>query len=136
MIHEIVAGVLMVDGLVLGSIARYQYRKQQARLERCEEMSGEVVEIRERPGAEGVVKYPVIRYQNARRQEMTFESKIGSTNPKVAVGDHIEILVNPDNPTEAEVANFAAQWAVPLALGIGAVASFIGALVVFLVVKT
>jgi len=65
-------------------------------------------------------------------EEATFESKFGSSNWKVKTGDRLEILVNRDNPSEAEVVSLMAQWGLPIIFGIVSVGSIIGAPIVYL----
>lgn len=66
---------------------------------------------------------------------MTFESKYGSSNWKVRPGDGLEILVSPDNPLDAEVVSFMAQWGLPMAFAIVSAASLVGAPILYLVLK-
>jgi len=95
-----------------------------------------VIDVKERGGGEGPTKHPVIRYRTATGEDVTVESKFGSSNWKVKTGDRLEIVVDPDNPSDAEVVNFMAQWGLPLAFAIVALGSIIGAPVAYILLRS
>jgi hypothetical protein len=135
MLHQIVAAMMLGEGVVFGALSLILYRKKHARLTLCERTWGDVVEVKEHPGSEGATRHPVIRYRALNGQELTFESKFGRSNWPVKPGDHLAILVNRNDPTQAEVVNFMAQWGLPLVFAIVSAASIIGAPIVFLALK-
>ena len=135
MINQIVAGLLLAEGVASGIIAYVLFRKKSAKLARCQRTLGDVVEVKEHSGSEGTTRHPVIRYVTATGKEAAFESKYGSSNWKVRAGDKLEILVNPNNPSEAEVVSFMAQWGLPLILAIVFVGSILAAPVAYLLLR-
>jgi hypothetical protein len=94
-----------------------------------------VVEVKEHRRGEHATIHPVIRFRTITGNEVTFESKFGSSNWKVKAGDRLEVLFHPDDPTEAEVVNFFAQWGLIAILGIMALGSIIMAPVVYLLFR-
>ena len=135
MINQLVAGSMLVEAIVFGTIAYIAFQKKKAKLARCQRVWGEVVDVKEHSGDEGSTRHPVIRYTTSSGQTATFESKYGSSSWKVKTGDRLEIFVNPNDPSDAEVVGFMSQFLVPLALTIISVASLIGAPVVYLLMK-
>jgi len=96
---------------------------------------GDVIQFKEHLGGEAATKHPVIKYKSPSGADVTCESKFGSSNWKVKPGDRLEIFVNPNDPHEAEVVNFLAQWHLPLAFAIASAGSLIGAPVIYLLLK-
>jgi hypothetical protein len=135
MINQIVAGSMLAEGIVFGVWAYVMFRKKRARLARCQRTWGDVIAVKEHSGGEGPTRHPVIRYQTATGEEVTFESKFGSSNWKVKPGDRLEILVTPGNPSDAEVVSFMAQWGLSLILAMVSIGSVIGAPVVYLLLR-
>jgi hypothetical protein len=135
MINQIVAGFMLAEGIVFGVLAYVMFRKKSAKLDRCQRMWGDVIEVKEHSGSEGPTRHPVIRYKTATGEDATFESKFGSSNWRVKIGDRLEILVSPSNPADAEVVSFMAQWGLSLIFGILSVVSVIGAPVVYVLLR-
>jgi hypothetical protein len=135
MFSQIVAGVMLADGIVFGVLAYVTFRKKSAKLARCQRAWGDVIEVKEHQGSGGSTRHPVIQYKTAAGEDFTFESKHDSSNSKVKTGDRLEILVNPDNPSDAEVVSFLAQWGVSLVFAIVSVSSVIAAPILYLVLK-
>ncbi len=123
---------MLGEGIVFGLWAYVLFRKKRAKLAICHRTWGDVIDVKEHSGGEGATRHPVIRYKTMNGEEATFESKFGSSNWKVKTGDRLEILVNRDNPSEAEVVSLMAQWGLPIIFGIVSVGSIIGAPIVYL----
>lgn len=135
MINQIIAGFMLAEGIAFGVLAYLKFRKKSLKLARCQKMWGDVIDVKEHCGGEGPTKHPVIRYRAASGEDVTFESKFGSSNWKVKTGDRLEILVDPGNLSDAEVVSFMAQWGLPLIFAIVAVGSIIGAPVVYMLLR-
>jgi hypothetical protein len=135
MIMQIVAALMLAEGIFFGLLAYVMFRKQRARLALCHRTWGEVIGVNEHSGGDGSTKHPVIRYKAMSGEEVTFESKFGRSNWQVKRGDRLEILVNRSNPTDAEVVSFMAQWALPVIFAIVSAGSIIGAPLVYLFLK-
>ena len=135
MINQIFAGFMLAEGTVFGVLAYVMFRKKSAKLARCQRTWGDVIDVKEHSGGEGPTRHPVIRYKTATGEDVTFESKFGSSNWKVKTGDRLEILVSPSNPSDAEVVSFMAQWGLSLIFAIVSIGSVIGAPVVYLLLR-
>ena len=135
MINRIVAGSMLVEGIVFGALAYVMFRRKRAKLARFQRTWGVVIEVKEHSGSEGPTRHPVIRYQTLSGENATFESKFGSSNWNVKPGDRLEILVSPSDASDAEVMSFMAQWGLPLVFAVVSVVSVIGAPVVYLLLK-
>ena len=135
MINQVVAGSTLVEGIVFGIASYVLFRKKSTKLAHCQRTWGDVLEVKEHQGSETPTRHPIIRYKSITGQEVTFESKYGSSNWKVKPGDRLEILVSPDNPSDAEVMSFMAQWGLPLVFAVVSAASVVGAPILYLVLK-
>ena len=135
MINQIIAGFMLAEGIAFGVLAYVKFRKKSLKLARCQKTWGDVIEVKEHSGGEGPTKHPVIRYKAATGEDVTFESKFGSSNWKVKTGDRLEILIDPGNLSDAEVVSFMAQWGLPLIFAIVAVGSIIGAPVAYMFLR-
>ena len=135
MINQIIAGFMLAEGIAFGALAYVKFRKKSLKLARCQKTWGDVIDVKEHSGGEGPTKHPVIRYKAATGEDVTFESKFGSSNWKVKTGDRLEILVDPGNQSDAEVVSFMAQWGLPLIFAIVAVGSIIGAPVAYMLLR-
>ena len=135
--NQIIAAFTLISGIAFGVFAWVVFQRKKAKLALCQRTVGEVIEVREhhRGGEGGPTKHPIIRYQAGNGETLTFESVFGSSNWKVQPGDRLDILVNENNPADAEVVGFLAQWGLPLVLGIVSLVSIIGAPIVYLVLK-
>jgi hypothetical protein len=136
MIMQIVAALMLCEGIFFGLLAYVMFRKKSARLALCNRTWGEVIGVNEHSGGEAPTKHPVIRYKAMGGEDVTFESKFGRSNWQVKPGDRLEILVNRSDPTDAEVVSFMAQWAFPVIFAVISAGSIIGAPLVYLFLKS
>jgi hypothetical protein len=130
---QLILVFLLTEGAILGIVAWVIFRKARARLARYYRTTGEVIEIKTDNDS---VKTPMIRYTTNRGEVQIFQSGYGSSNWKIEVGDRIEIMADPDDPTQAEVVGFMAQWALPTFLGGTAVWSIICAPIIYWFMRT
>jgi hypothetical protein len=135
MLNQTVAAIEIAQGVVFGLLAYAAFRKKRAKLALCHKARGEVIAVREKAGGEATSYHPVIKYKAISGEDVTFESKYGSSNWNVKVGDQLDILVNRTNPTDAEVETFMAQWGVTLIFTIISVMGFIAAPMMFFLLK-
>ncbi len=108
-------------GLVSAVLAVIMYRKTCARIRNSYVIQGEVIEFKERPGGEGLLKFPVIRYRKSDGQEHAFESSQGRSHWKIKPGDSVEILVDKSNERDARLADFFSLWFLTCFFAVGAV---------------
>jgi len=134
--NQIIAALMLGEGVVSGLIGWVLYRKKKAKLALCHRTWGDVIEVREHTGRRGGrTHHPVVRFKGMNGQDVAFESNYGSSTWKVKAGDRLEVLFNPSNPKDAEVAGFMVQWFLPLVLAIISAASIIGAPLLYLILK-
>ena len=133
MIRDILAGVLLLDAAVVGTVGYFWHRKRRNKLENWNLVSGEVVEIKRNIGRNGPTRRLVIRYRTPQGKDEICESKYGPIG-KVEVGEQMEIMVDPSDPSRGEVMNSISPW-VPLVYAAGALASIVAAVIVWLVMK-
>lgn len=126
---------MLVEAVVTAVVALVLYRRKHAALARCRRTWGDVIEVKERPGRQGMTRHPVIRYSSTPGTPLTFESRFGRSNWPVKPGDRLEILVHGGESGEAEVVGFMVQWGVPTVFALVSVVSFIGAPVVYLLLR-
>jgi len=135
MLNQTVAAIELAQGVVFGILAFAVFQKKRAKLAQCHRTQGEVIAVNEKAGSEATTYHPVIKYQAPSGEQITFESKYGSSNWKVKVGDRLDILVNRTNPDDSEVEMFMAQWGLSLIFAIISAIGFISAPILFLLMQ-
>ena len=135
MLNQTVPAIELVQGVVFGILAYGVFQKKQAQLALCHKTRGEVIAVKEKAGSEAATFHPVIKYNAISGEEITFESKYGSSHWKVKAGDRLNILVSRTNPSDAEVEMFMAQWGLSVVFAIISVTGFIAAPLVFVLLK-
>lgn len=91
----------------------------------AERTTGTVVALREdqrKPVStfeepEGVTFTPIVTFRDERGREHRFASAGGSNPPSQDVGEQVEVVYDPDDPADAELAGFWSLWLGPLLLG-------------------
>lgn len=135
MLRNVVVGMTLFEGLAIGLFAFFLYQRKRVRLANCDWMWGEVIEVKEKPGENGPTRHPVIRYETIGGQQLTFEAQYGRANWNVKPGDKLQIFVDRNDPSFADVATFMSLWGLPVILGVASLLSLVGALACFLVMK-
>jgi hypothetical protein len=90
---------------------------------------GKVVELREvRDTDDGSITYkPVVTFTSPGGTSVTFESSFSSRPPAYSVGETVDVLFAPDDPSDARINGFGSLWFGPLILSIlGAVFAAVG----------
>lgn len=62
--------------------------------------------------------YPVVEFQASDGSTHKFRGSTGSSSPSYEVGSVVELLYMPDNPSNAQIADFSQFWLGPLVLSI------------------
>lgn len=136
MIITIIVGFVLAEGLILGIVAYFLYARNKARLNHCLQAQGIVVDLKQHNNDEGgPTIHPVIMFRSQNGADVTFESKFGSSCWNIKKGDNVNILVNQANPNDSEVANFMAQWGLPLILTIASAGSLVFAPLAYIFLK-
>ena len=61
--------------------------------------------------------YPRVRFRTGSGQDFVIISSTGSSPPSFRVGERVQVLYSPDNPTRARIDSFGSLWALPLIFG-------------------
>lgn len=79
--------------------------------------------------------YPVVEFQTSEGKTVSFRSDVGSKPASYDVGEQVEVLYNPQYPTEAKLTGFWSLWrlaaifaglgSIFMAIGIGTMMIFI-----------
>lgn len=135
MLRNVIVGMTLFEGLAIGLFAFFLYQRKRARLANCDWLWGEVIDVKEKPGDDGPTRHPVIRYETIGGQQLTFETPYGRANWNIKPGDKLQIVVDRNDPSDADVATFMSLWGLPVILGAACFLSLVGALVCFLVIE-
>ena len=133
-VARIVGLILLLGGLGLLVGSAHTYRQQAAFVDASQTAVGAVIanhwrENRIQGGGETPGAWaPVVRYEDADGTPSTFTSEIGNyPSPDYAIGEEVEVLYDPDNPSHAEISDFMTLWLIPVVLfGIGIVMALFG----------
>jgi Protein of unknown function (DUF3592) len=92
----------------------------------AEHATGAVVAVSRETDSDGEVSfYPVVRFTTADGKQIQFKSSSGSSSPSHKAGENVDVLYDPDDPSDAKLSGFFDLWGLPgIFLFIGAV--FVG----------
>lgn len=62
--------------------------------------------------------YPVVSFYDANKKKYVFTSSVGSTGSRSMLGQDVDVLYLPDEPSEARISGFEGQYVGPLVIGI------------------
>lgn len=80
----------------------------------AEHATGTVVDLSREIDDEGdETFYPVVRFTTAEGQEIEFVSSSGSSPPSESPGDRVDVLYDPDDPSDAKLSGFFHLWLFP-----------------------
>jgi hypothetical protein len=96
--------------------------------------TGRVVELDESCDSDGCSYSPVIEFVTKDEQTSRFESNYSEAPPRFRVGESVEILYDPNDPTRGEVASYLNFWTNPIMVIFAAVGAGIGLLGMLLLV--
>ncbi len=98
---------------------------------------GTIVELIESSGSETHTKKytPIFTYTDQDGTEHRKKSRYTSYPPIGEVGDRIEIMYDPENPSAAKIDTFFSNWGVPLILGGLGSASFVVGFVFLIILR-
>jgi hypothetical protein len=92
----------------------------------AERATGTVIDLQEERSTDSdggfhYVYHPVVRFTTAEGRTVEFRSPSGSSSPP-DIGDSVEVLYDPDDPSDAQLSGFFDIWLFPIVSGIGAIA--------------
>jgi Protein of unknown function (DUF3592) len=82
----------------------------------AERATGTVIDLESRTSDGDLAYYPVVRFTTAEERTVEFTSSSTSSSPP-DVGDHVEVLYDPDDPRDAQLSGFFSLWLWPIVLG-------------------
>jgi hypothetical protein len=113
------AGLLVGAGLVAS--------RTQSFLAGAESAPGKVVGMRPHRSDRGTTYAPVVEFQPASGARQTFEESTSTSPPAYRLGEAVEVLYDPSDPTDARLRGLFSLWGGSLILGgIGAVFALVG----------
>lgn len=95
---------------------------------------GEVIALRE-SCSDGCAYSPVIEFVAKDERIYSFESNYAEAPPRYPVGERLEILYNPDDPAQAEIAEMLNFWTNPIMVifgGVDVILILVGGVLLFL----
>jgi hypothetical protein len=110
--------LLVGIAVVLFAVAAHLVRRATRRLRAGGRAKGVIVGSEETFGSSGDNRpyyRPKVRFAARDGHSHTFVSPVGRGKP-YANGANVDVVYDPANPEDAEIAGFVAQWLVPLAL--------------------
>jgi hypothetical protein len=80
----------------------------------AEHATGTVVDMSRERDSEGDVSFhPVVRFRTAQGDTIVFVSSYGSSSPSESPGDRVEVLYDPDDPSDAKLSGLFQVWLFP-----------------------
>jgi hypothetical protein len=131
----IIGVVFSLLGFLLVAIGVFILIRTRAFISRSQETKGTVINLLTSHGSEGGITYaPVFRFTTIQGQVMEVAESVYSNPPGFSVGQIVDILYDPQDPSNARAKKWSSLYFVPLLLG-GMGAIFGGVGVVLLVVQ-
>ena len=120
--------LLIIGGLVTWHTVEFKSKAESA--------EGTVIEMQPRHSDGSTTYAPVVEFETAGGELVTYHSSSSSSPPAYDVGESVEVLYDPNDPSEAKINSFFNLWFLPLLLaGMGIVFGGIGGLVVVVMIR-
>lgn len=134
----LIAGILFFFiGIALTIYSIFSFFRQKRIISQSENAFGTVTNLIQKPRRKGCIYCPQIRYQTKSGSVVDFQSDFGSQPASHKIGQQVQVLYNPFNPSQAQIKSFFSLWLVTLIsllmgltfTGLGFALSVMGALV-------
>jgi hypothetical protein len=134
----LIVGILFFFiGIALIIYSIFTLFRQKRIIAQSEKAYGIVTNLTQKQRQKGYIYCPQVRFQTKSGSIVDFQSDFGSKPASHKIGQQIEVLYNPFNPSQAQIKSFLSLWLVTLVsllmgvtfTGLGFVLSAIGALV-------
>jgi hypothetical protein len=102
MIHAL----LLLVGLVLMSIAYWQFQQTMKLLKNGEIAKARVLELVAVRDSDGTSYRPLFRFTTKTNQVKQFEYDVSSSPPAWEVGEEADVIYNPDHPEQAKLMGY------------------------------
>jgi len=114
-------------GLAMGGLATYFYVDARHFVDRAVHADGVVVALRQ-VGASNTRRYAIVEFQTPSGLRSQFQSNApGGMMPRFRIGERVDILYDPRDPSDARIHSFVDLWGLSLCLGcIGFVFTWLG----------
>lgn len=107
----LVVGVLFgLAGLALLPWGIWQISRERTTTRQAQRTTGVVVDHEQRSTFDGVLLHPIVQYQTANGQPITFVSAVGTSPPLHKVGQRVTVLYDPQQPHEARIRSGVLQY--------------------------
>lgn len=122
--------LFLVLGLGLSAGAFIAFARTRTFLATAYTTTGEVRALEAYPDEHGGTLYrPVLRFRTHAGEETECRTTVGSSTPGFQVGQRLDVLYNPEEPSDARITGFMQLWLPTLILGtLGGVFVLVGAL--------
>lgn len=100
--------VFGIAAVILATACYFTYSHNQKLLARADRAAGTVVELRH--GGGDSTYRPVVSFQTAQGQAVTFVTSWGTSPPAYSRGDRVTVLYDAAAPEKAEIEGFLSQW--------------------------
>ena len=118
-------GAALIIGIVFGFVGSilfiigvFIFIRTRAFISRAQAVKGTVIKMLSSSGSEGGTVYaPVFRFTTIEGQSMEVAESVYSNPPGYSVGDVVEVLYDPQNPSNARTSKMGSLYFVPLLLG-------------------
>ena len=107
--------VFGIVAVILGTACYFSYSHGRKLLARADRAAGTVVELRH--GGGNSTYRPVVSFQTAQGQAVTFVTTWGTSPPAYRRGDRVSVLYDAAAPEKAEIEGFLSLWMGTLILG-------------------
>lgn len=122
--------VFGIAAVMLATAGFFSYSHNRKLLARADRAAGTVIDLRH--GAGNSTYRPVVSFQTAQGQSVTFVTSWGTSPPAYRRGDRLSVLYDASAPEEAEIEGFLSQWLATLILA--GMATVFGMLSAFLMI--
>jgi hypothetical protein len=121
------AALFLAVGLLALTGSGFWAVRTRAFLGRAEKAPGTVVALEPTRSDRSTYYHPVVRFGLRSGQERTFRSHFGSNPPSHSVGETVEVLYDPDDPSDARIDSTFSRWGgVMIFAAVGAIFGAIG----------
>ena len=117
--------LLIIIGLFLTGIGYITLHKNRRLAKIGIKTMAKVVNIIEQHGTDSegystTSYYPELEFADADKKTHRFQGNVGGGKRKFKIGQEVEILYDPGDPSKAQMKSFGAQWLMPVVLmGVG-----------------
>ena len=115
---RIIGVLILLAAIVPGGIGIWLYTSTRSFLEQAVSAQGNVVEVRPGGGRDGTSYNIVFEYQDESGTTHEKVSRWASNPPTHSVGERVEVLYVPGDPSDARIRSFMSLWAGPAICGV------------------